>query len=35
MKKSKKLIKKIFAWFALILMIGSVVISIITPLLWR
>lgn len=32
--KMKKL-SKVFVWFALILMVGSVVISIISPLLWR
>lgn len=29
-----KKIGKIFVWFALILMVGSVVISVISPLLW-
>jgi len=30
-----KKLGKVFVWFALILMVGSVVISIISPLLWR
>lgn len=29
-----KKLSKLFVWFALILMVGSVVISIISPLLW-
>lgn len=31
--KKKKLLKKIGIWFALIIMVGSVIISIIAPLL--
>jgi hypothetical protein len=30
-----KKLGKVFVWFALILMVGSVVMSIIAPLLWR
>ena len=29
-----KKLGKIFVWFALIIMVGSVIISIISPLLW-
>ncbi|MBQ1812377.1 MAG: DUF4044 domain-containing protein [Bacilli bacterium] len=30
-----KKLGKIFVWFALIIMVGSVIISVISPLLWR
>ena len=29
-----KKLGKVFVWFALIIMVGSVVISIVSPLLW-
>ena len=29
-----KILKKIFVWFALIIMVSSVVLSVISPLLW-
>ncbi len=29
-----KILKKVFVWFALIIMVSSVVLSVISPLLW-